>query len=409
MEEGDGRNLHDAHNPDDPQEPSTNPDDLLNKQMQRLTEFWKAQLSGVENVHSFRRHALPLARIKKIMKTDDEVKMISSEVPILFSKMCEIFILELTLRSWMLTEECKRRTLQKHDVAVAVGKCDTYDFLIDIVPRDDDASLDHARPAPLIQPNNEDLRNLIAHPELQQYYYQVAHLRDTSGAHPDSRHMDPTHQLMMYQQQQHSYRLMQQQMMGYASPSLHGSTSAMDGSLPVGAEEYMEGHHHHHPPPHPSAHPHSPHLGGDPPAHGVALPPISSTPDTLPVSHHPMPYPAHGGGADSSSGMVRASRDQPVSHFRPGISTLPPISSMRGGTGNPLRSPMIPSPSGEYVPHREFPSDDVVSGGGSHPSLLSDPGRSAPLSGGVAGLLSMDERGTATKATRAGSAPETHH
>ena len=63
--------------------------------------------------------------------------MISAEAPILFAKACEIFVLELTLRSWLQTEENKRRTLQKNDVAAAIGKSDTFDFLIDIVPRED--------------------------------------------------------------------------------------------------------------------------------------------------------------------------------------------------------------------------------------------------------------------------------
>jgi nuclear transcription factor Y gamma len=60
----------------------------------------------------FRASELPLARIKKIMKLDDDVKMISAEVPILFAKAAEMFIHELTLRSWLHTEESKRRTLQ---------------------------------------------------------------------------------------------------------------------------------------------------------------------------------------------------------------------------------------------------------------------------------------------------------
>lgn len=63
--------------------------------------------------------------------------MISAEAPIIFAKACEIFVLELTLRSWMQTEENKRRTLQKSDVASAITKTDTFDFLIDIVPRED--------------------------------------------------------------------------------------------------------------------------------------------------------------------------------------------------------------------------------------------------------------------------------
>lgn len=63
--------------------------------------------------------------------------MISAEAPIIFAKACETFILELTLRSWMQTEESKRRTLQKSDVAAAISKNDMFDFLIDIVPRDE--------------------------------------------------------------------------------------------------------------------------------------------------------------------------------------------------------------------------------------------------------------------------------
>lgn len=63
--------------------------------------------------------------------------MISGEAPIVFAKACEIFILELTLRAWTNTEENKRRTLQRSDVAAAVSKNDTFDFLIDIVPREE--------------------------------------------------------------------------------------------------------------------------------------------------------------------------------------------------------------------------------------------------------------------------------
>ena len=63
--------------------------------------------------------------------------MISAEAPIIFAKACEIFILELTLRAWIQTEENKRRTLQRSDVGAAISKNDTFDFLIDIVPRDE--------------------------------------------------------------------------------------------------------------------------------------------------------------------------------------------------------------------------------------------------------------------------------
>lgn len=83
-------------------------------------------------------HSLPLARIKKIMKkSGDDVKMISGEAPIVFSKACELFIEELTRRSWMMTVQGKRRTLHKEDVASAVTATDIFDFLLYLVPESD--------------------------------------------------------------------------------------------------------------------------------------------------------------------------------------------------------------------------------------------------------------------------------
>ena len=74
------------------------------------------------------------------MKADPEVKMISAEAPILFAKGCDIFITELTMRAWIHAEDNKRRTLQRSDIAAALAKSDMFDFLIDIVPREDNPS-----------------------------------------------------------------------------------------------------------------------------------------------------------------------------------------------------------------------------------------------------------------------------
>jgi hypothetical protein len=71
------------------------------------------------------------------MKLDEDVKMISAEAPVVFAKAAEIFIYELTLRAWIQAEEGKRRTLQRSDIAQAISKCDQFDFLIDIVPREE--------------------------------------------------------------------------------------------------------------------------------------------------------------------------------------------------------------------------------------------------------------------------------
>jgi len=108
-----------------------------------------------------------LARIKKIMKLDDDVKMISAEAPVLFSKAAELFITELTLRAWIHTEDNKRRTLQRNDIAMAISKYDQFDFLIDIVPRDE-LKPHKAREEPAASKPASNI------PDQVQYYLQLA-------------------------------------------------------------------------------------------------------------------------------------------------------------------------------------------------------------------------------------------
>lgn len=108
-----------------------------NQQHEQLQVFWANQMQEIEQTTDFKNHSLPLARIKKIMKADEDVRMISAEAPVVFAKACEMFILELTLQSWLHTEENKRRTLQKNDIAAAISRTDVFDFLVDIIPRDE--------------------------------------------------------------------------------------------------------------------------------------------------------------------------------------------------------------------------------------------------------------------------------
>ncbi|KAI5091771.1 nuclear transcription factor Y subunit gamma isoform X1 [Silurus meridionalis] len=133
---------------------------------QNLQSFWPRVMEEIRNltVKDFRVQELPLARIKKIMKLDEDVKMISAEAPVLFAKAAQIFITELTLRAWIHTEDNKRRTLQRNDIAMAITKFDQFDFLIDIVPRDD------------LKPpkRQEEVRQSVASTEPVQYYFTLA-------------------------------------------------------------------------------------------------------------------------------------------------------------------------------------------------------------------------------------------
>lgn len=105
-----------------------------------LARFWAEQTYEMDALEigteqDFKNHNdLPLARIKRIMKSDEDVRMISAEAPVLFAKACEMFILELTLRSWCFSEKSKRRTLQKDDIDAAINDTPIFDFLVGLQP-----------------------------------------------------------------------------------------------------------------------------------------------------------------------------------------------------------------------------------------------------------------------------------
>ncbi|GLV36335.1 Nuclear factor Y-box C [Carabus blaptoides fortunei] len=132
-----------------------------------LQTFWPKVMDDIKKIGmlDLKNQVLPLARIKKIMKLDEEVKMISAEAPMLFAKAAEIFIHELTLRAWVHTEDNKRRTLQRNDIAMAITKYDQFDFLIDIVPRDE------IKPARI---KEESGVRTSMNPDQVQYYFQLA-------------------------------------------------------------------------------------------------------------------------------------------------------------------------------------------------------------------------------------------
>lgn len=117
------------------QAPYVQPGEPLNE---FLRSFWQRQVDAAEQeTPDYRHPPLPLARIKKVMKSDPDVKMIAADAPILFCKACEIFISEITARAFIIADSNKRRTLSRSDIAKALSKSDQFDFLIDIVPREE--------------------------------------------------------------------------------------------------------------------------------------------------------------------------------------------------------------------------------------------------------------------------------
>lgn len=63
-------------------------------------------------------------------------QLVSAESPILLAKASEIFITELSIRSWYNVEESKRRLVRAKDISAALSKSEQFDFLIDILPKE---------------------------------------------------------------------------------------------------------------------------------------------------------------------------------------------------------------------------------------------------------------------------------
>ncbi|XP_077242433.1 nuclear transcription factor Y subunit C-3-like isoform X1 [Tasmannia lanceolata] len=175
---------------------------MMEFERQYMQMFWQHQMVEVDRISEFRQHQLPLARIKRVMKADEDVKMISADAPVLFSKSCELFIMDLTLRSWFHAEEKKRRTLQRSDIATTISRAVVLDFLLDVVPMDDEIM------------NEEELQgNWVGHESLpcNGMHFNVMHPNPFNQTlHEDnvSRQTETSHQFMVQQSfssSHHSY------------------------------------------------------------------------------------------------------------------------------------------------------------------------------------------------------------
>ncbi|MCD7450095.1 hypothetical protein HAX54_003513 [Datura stramonium] len=66
-------------------------DHLLEQQQHQLQMFWSYQHQKINQMNDFKNYEFPLARIRKIMKSNRDVHMVSAETPILFSRLQVMF------------------------------------------------------------------------------------------------------------------------------------------------------------------------------------------------------------------------------------------------------------------------------------------------------------------------------
>src|SRR6218665_1642700 len=77
---------------------------------------------------------LPIARVKRIMKIGDGVKMVSNEAALKLAYCVDLLLADVTKRAWSCATYNHRRTFLKWDIQEALIAAEDLDFLIDIVP-----------------------------------------------------------------------------------------------------------------------------------------------------------------------------------------------------------------------------------------------------------------------------------
>ncbi|KAF3936175.1 hypothetical protein ABW19_dt0202594 [Dactylella cylindrospora] len=80
---------------------------------------------------------LPLARVRKIIKLDDEIDACTPAAAFLITIATEMFIQELSKSAHRMTkvEKKPRKNIQYKDLANAVARLDNLDFLSDVIPK----------------------------------------------------------------------------------------------------------------------------------------------------------------------------------------------------------------------------------------------------------------------------------
>ncbi|ODQ67435.1 histone-fold-containing protein, partial [Nadsonia fulvescens var. elongata DSM 6958] len=79
--------------------------------------------------------SLPIARIKRIIKQDDDVVQCSSAATVAIAAATELFVQYFAEQAMIMARGEKRKKLNYSDFATAVVKIDQLEFLSDLVPR----------------------------------------------------------------------------------------------------------------------------------------------------------------------------------------------------------------------------------------------------------------------------------
>ncbi|CAN6326090.1 unnamed protein product [Urochloa humidicola] len=111
--------------------PSRKPKPEFKKQT--IQEFWGKKQEEMEAMKDFRKHPIPMRRLRKVINAKKGKIMMRTDSPSFLTKACELFVQELSFRAWMCANSHGRRIILGSDIAEAIASINSHDFLNNIL------------------------------------------------------------------------------------------------------------------------------------------------------------------------------------------------------------------------------------------------------------------------------------
>jgi len=106
---------------------------LSMSKQQMIEEFWMRKQEEIEAIEDFGERTIPMTCLKKVICAEKGKMMMTSDTPTFLTKACEIFVQELSVRSWVCASSHNRSTILDSDIAEAIASIESYDFLNDVL------------------------------------------------------------------------------------------------------------------------------------------------------------------------------------------------------------------------------------------------------------------------------------
>jgi nuclear transcription factor Y gamma len=106
---------------------------MPSSEQQTIDEFWRKKQDEIEAIEDFSKRVIPMTCLKKVLCAEKGKMMMTFDTPSFVTKACEIFVQELSLRSWMCANSHHRDIILDSDIAEAIASMESYDFLNDVL------------------------------------------------------------------------------------------------------------------------------------------------------------------------------------------------------------------------------------------------------------------------------------